>query len=181
MSSPKSTQLYSVVLHVLLIGLACSVVLLARQNQQLQAQIAPATQAPTLAAGDDFEPFLAHHLDGSETVLASAEESDSERLLFFFTTTCPSCQENQDRWRALYERVGHRIDVVGVSLDNPERTRQYREQMDLPFPVVTLPEPQVFAREREIFLVPFTVHLKGEGEVRETWLGVLSDDDIARI
>lgn len=177
----KTIHLYSGFLHFMLIALAASTVFLATKNRALERQLTPEPQEPTLVSGDLMEPFVAQDLDGLDVQVGATDGDPRDRLLFFFTTTCGACQANQEKWRTLYEKVGERYEVVGVSFDPLEATRQYREDFDLPFEVVSIADPKSFAERYKVDMVPLTVRLGADGRVRNSWLGVLSDQAVEDI
>ncbi len=173
--SEKGTVLYSGVLHAFLIALAASTLLLARQNRALEQRLTPKIPPPSIVAGDTFEPFIAHDLEGREIRIGDDPAGARDRLLFIFTTTCGACQENQEKWRAIHAAAGDRYAIVGVSLDPREVTRQYSETLDLPFDIVTVPDSNAFAEQYRVDLVPLTLHVDAGGEVQDSWVGVLSE------
>ena len=179
-TSGRGLPIYGAFLHVALIGLAVSTLLLVRENRELRSQLPPAAE-PRIVAGDVVASFGVLEEDGTETVLESSTHGDQDRLLFFFTTTCPVCRDNQPRWSVLHERVVDRMDVVGVSLDDPEQTRNYLEGFEVAFRVVTVIDPQSFVLEHGVDRVPLTVHVGADGTVRDSWLGPLPDDVVARL
>ena len=178
MSHKKYFPVYGTFLHLSLIALAIGMLMLARENRALERQLTEPESEPTFVAGDAMPTFSAHELDGTEVEIAP---TDREQLLFFFTTTCGACAENQAQWRSLYEQVGPEVDVVGVSLDPPDTTQRYVAEQALPYRVVTVPDSQSFAREHNIFLVPYTLHVGADGRVRQEWTGVMSDEELAGV
>ena len=160
-------DLYQVLLHTLLIGLAAMVVFLVRENRELRGLDAP--PPPQVAEGDRLEAVPVRDLAGGEETLRFAG-AEKERLLFIFTTTCPVCVTNQDAWRTVYERANNRFDIVGVSLSPAEETLTYRNDKELPFRVVVPEDIRGFAMEHAS-QVPLTVRVGRDGVVRGTWLG----------
>ncbi len=180
MSNPRG-RFYSVILHGLLIALALATLFLARESQKLRRQLTTSTESSSLIAGQEIEPFTVQGLDGWEEEIDPAASGGHSRLLFFFSTECAACQENQERWTQLARRLGPETDVIGVSLDSTEATREYRDRQGLPFRVVTLLDPARFAATEQVSAVPFTLHLRPDGRVRDSWVGVLSDRDVEDI
>ncbi|MEM7050530.1 MAG: TlpA disulfide reductase family protein [Acidobacteriota bacterium] len=174
----KRLSPYSLTLHGLLLALAGATVFLTLEVRQLRQAAIEGALPSSLVAGQVFEPFAALDLDGQEL---EVELAGSDRLLFFFTTTCPSCQENQQRWQALHHEVGAIAETLGVSFDPVEPTRAYGEEQQLAYPIVSLRDPGIFAADNQLSAVPFTVLLSADGRVRDSWLGTLSEQDLDEI
>ncbi len=178
-------SVYSIFLHLVLVALCVGVWVTKRAsdqlvliNQELRQQIEPALEPP-VKAGGAIGPLEVETLAGEPLRLATKSPSDRERLLFFFTTECPSCLETQSRWRELHGRLGGEMDIVGISLSTVDRTQFYVQEQTLPFPVVVSVDPRAFAEKHRISLVPLTVHVDKFGKVLGAWQGVLSGREIA--
>lgn len=170
----KRFDTYAIFLHVVLVAMALLIARLAFENHQLK-------QPPVIAqleVGDTVAPVSVNTLDGEEQTLQWAGGAAKERLLLVFTTTCPACRDNQATWRSLHERLGESVDVVGISLDKPEATQVYRQDHALPFPVVIPKDLGSFSKSYEISAVPLTLHIGGDGQVKGTWLGSLSPEQV---
>ncbi|MEM7357435.1 MAG: TlpA disulfide reductase family protein, partial [Acidobacteriota bacterium] len=167
-------DLYSAFLHCALVALAVLTARLAYENHQLKQP----PEVAQLEIGASVEAVPVQTLAGSEQTLGWASQDAKERLLLVFTTTCPACKENQTTWRALYEQVGGSVEVVGISLDQLEATRAYRQVQDLPFPVVIPRDPEAFTQGYEISAVPLTLHIGGDGRVKGSWLGALTAEQL---
>lgn len=174
----KLDKLHRLLLHGLLIGLAAAVVLLAMENRSLRERL-PAPPPTHLEVGTRLPAMPVLDLDGSPRSLDPAGERES--LFFLFTTTCPACLAHQATWREVYERVGDRYEIIGVSLSALDATREYRERHELPFPVVVADDPRELAVTYQSFEVPMTVHVDRGGEVRQAWLGRLPDEALGRL
>lgn len=176
--SSKRLDTYTVTIHCMLVGLAALVAVLVSENRALRALVAP--PPPELTVGEAVPEVAVRGLEGGEELLSFAP-AERESLLLVFTTTCSACRANQDAWRSLYEDTHDRLRVVGVSLDDPDATRAYREEHALPFPVVVPADPQAFARDYAVTRVPFTVHLGRDGRVKGAWFGGLYRDALASL
>lgn len=174
---------YQIFMHVLLVALAATVLALVAENRTLRHDLpAPSTAAPTagLSAGDSMVAVSGQDLEGRAGEMTFTS-GDREHLLFVFTTVCPACRENQSRWRELYERVGERVQITGISLNEVTATSEYKQAHDLPYPIFVAEDARSFATANKIDRVPFTVLLGKNGRVQETWLGALSDETQRRL
>lgn len=173
----KRISPYQFGLHSLLMILTVLVGGLALENRELKQLLAP---VEPVSAGSSAQPIAVQHLDGSEQTL-SFSEAEKESLLLVFTTTCPACSDNQPAWRAVYEANKDRYRVLGIGLDDAQKTAAYRKQQDLPFPVVLPTDYDQFAVEYGITQVPFTIHVDRRGKVVDSWVGALSTDTVLQL
>lgn len=171
-------SVYGIVLHVLLIALAVSTVLLARENFRSRAAGSADRPEPLLVAGASFPSYRFQDLEGIPRTVDFSRPDGPDHLLFFFTTTCPLCTDVQPLWKALYESLEGRAEVLAVSFDPLETTRAYKERMELPFPVLVVPDPNAFVQRYQLTGVPFTLQVAGAGRVRGSWLGPLTEGDL---
>lgn len=175
----KKVNWYMVVLHIFLVVLAVQVLYLAKQNRDLQARVAP-RQMATLEVGEQVAPVTVQEVDGAQQTL-SFKGSEKETLLFVFNTTCPACRQNQTNWKALYENVHDRYNVLGVSLHPEDQTRAYIQEHQLPFRVVMPEDVQSFAGAYKIQAIPQTIHLDRQGKVVEVDVGALSEENLSKL
>ncbi len=168
----------TVFLYLSLAGLCVLVLVLAEQNREFRAQLSP--EVLQLESGDVVADFSAVNLDGRVQNLNWSENS-KERLLLVFTTTCQACQQNQDNWRSLSERVGSQVEIWGISLDPAEATLAYRNENTLPFPVLLPQDRKAFTDTFKVSLVPSTIHIGAGGRVQGAWSGTLSKKDLAHL
>ena len=168
----KRFNTYSVFLHLLLVGQAVLLVALIQQNRNLQ-RFAPSKPTP-LEEGETVQPVVVSSLEDRKRIIEWTD-TDRERLLLVFTTTCAICQENLESWRSLYERLADRVDFVGISLSDMDLTRAYRDNHALPFPVVIPADPKGFTRDYKVPGVPATIYVGSGGRVRGAWLGGLTN------
>ncbi len=173
-----NAKIYPAFLHVSLILLLAISVVLVRQNHALREQLTP--RDSHIQVGQVVGPVEVANLDGEARVLAW-DDAERDRLLLVFTTTCPACAQNQGVWQALHRQLGDRLEVIGVSLDDPDLTRVYREAHELEFDVVTAADREGFLADYEISSVPLTLRISPDGRVRGAWSGGLSDDQMSEV
>ena len=170
--------LYSIVLHLALVGLCFVTVQLAFENRQLKERLAPAPNGPSV--GESVAAIHLQSLDGEETV-HDPTASGRDSLLFVFTTDCPACRQTQDDWRTLHQELDGGVDVLGISLSAMDSTRGYRDQLDLSFPVGIPTEPERLTQNLSISGVPLTLRVGPDGRVRGSWSGTLSADQLTEV
>lgn len=177
----KRATTYQILIHFSLLALCAVVLLLVQENAELRQDLVAA--APTLPTGPEpgatFSSLAVKQLDGQAKTLELADGKD--RLVFFFTTTCPSCRENQSAWKAIHEQAQGDVDIVAISFDSVEDTAAYRQEHDLSFRVLVAEDPATAARELGVPAVPTTVRLGADGTVEASWVGVLSTEEIGAV
>ncbi|MGB8542333.1 MAG: TlpA disulfide reductase family protein [Candidatus Acidiferrales bacterium] len=82
-------------------------------------------------------PFLARDIDGN--VISTAEWKDKVVLLNFWATWCPPCREEVPELVDLQARYKDRLQVIGISMDDPEDVRGVKKfaiQESVNYPIV---------------------------------------------
>ena len=82
-------------------------------------------------------PFLVRDIDGN--VISSAEWKDKVVLLNFWATWCPPCREEVPELVDLQTRYKDRLQVIGISMDDPEDVRgvkKFATQEGVNYPIV---------------------------------------------
>jgi hypothetical protein len=122
-------------------------------------------------------------LDLSEVMPINGEldlKTGHRRLVYLFTTTCPSCLINQSPWRDLAEILdGTDLSVIGVSLDNRQWTIEYPDSVM--YPVYVVGDPASFMVHNKIQSVPQTILCSRNQEVEQIWIGSISSEHMAEI
>jgi thiol-disulfide isomerase/thioredoxin len=82
-------------------------------------------------------PFLVRDIDGN--VISTAEWKDKVVLLNFWATWCPPCREEVPELVDLQTRYKDRLQVIGISMDDPEDIRAVKKfavQEGVNYPIV---------------------------------------------
>src|ERR1700728_1306616 len=82
-------------------------------------------------------PFLVRDIDGN--VISTAEWKDKVVLLNFWATWCPPCREEVPELVDLQTRYKDRLQVIGISMDDPEDVRTVKKfavQEGVNYPIV---------------------------------------------
>jgi thiol-disulfide isomerase/thioredoxin len=82
-------------------------------------------------------PFLVRDIDGN--VISTAEWKDKVVLLNFWATWCPPCREEVPELVDLQSRYKDRLQVIGISMDDPEDIRTVKKfavQEGVNYPIV---------------------------------------------
>lgn len=117
------------------------------------------------------------------------------RLIVFFypAAMTPGCTVEATDFRDSYgDLVAAGIDIVGVSPDPPERNARFREEADLPFPLLSDPDHAVaaaygawgpkksFGKEYE-GLIRSTFVVGPDGEIEREYRNVRAKGHVARV
>ena len=94
-----------------------------------------------VAPGEPAPDFSAHDSDGHPVKLSDFRGKQRVVLYFFPKCFTPGCDIEAGRFRDDYPKFqGKGTQVLGVSTDEAEVARKFREKFRLPFPL--LPDPQ---------------------------------------
>ncbi len=158
-------------------GLSVEVVLLARKNRELRAQINRVEIQRTPArveAGEIVPPFLLVDEFGDK-IEVSFDHQAPRSFLLFFATGCDACEHIYPIWNDLFsETESATWRVLPIRVDEPGDIPSAKDgQLNLA--VFTLPDdaPNVLLK---VTSVPTTLMLDANGRVEKAWTGILSDE-----
>jgi len=104
-------------------------------------------------------------------------------LLFVFSTTCPHCERNLAKWREIFQKLKLQkpgvINVIGVSIDNIDKTNEYFLKNKLSY--TTLIADTLFERRYKVRAVPQTILINGDGKVKNNWSGELTTQQVKEL
>jgi thiol-disulfide isomerase/thioredoxin len=183
--APKRRDGFTLFLGVATALLAVLVLLLARQNRNLKAELsALATGLPpgALKSGDLLAPFDLIDADGKTTHVGF--DGHGETLLLVFSATCGACQETLPVWdRLLKEPPRASLHVIGIQTDFPREPGAPNPLAlpDLPFPVFGAPTALAAAPLTKFPSIPAAALLDGKGAVTAVWFGVPTDAQVSEM
>lgn len=127
---------------------------------------------PALKPGVVAPDFELKNLDGSNFHLADALESGPV-LLVFLKVNCPVCQFGLPILDRIYSSYGGRhIQVIGISQNDEQKTRQFVQQYNISFPVLLDPAPQYrVSNSYGLTNVPTTYWIDAEQQILRTTVG----------
>lgn len=181
MSDRKHRLLYWCGLAVILL-LSTAVVMLMVKNNELRSRLRenPITIVRELRSGDRIEPIEALTIEGLATTVTFSEPG-MKYLVLVFSTTCPYCDNNLEKWRSFARscsQVG--CSVIGISIHPIGLTRQYLLDRGVPFYAVVNTDRK-FTEENKLPGVPMTILISNGGLVENVWSGALDDDQVGEI
>jgi hypothetical protein len=140
-----------------------------------------ASSESKLYHGGKVKPIRATTLDNRETVVAFQDGEWKHHLIFVFNTTCSNCLQNLPSWNMLSKF--HMVDstrVIGISLDEMDRTRTYVSKRDVAFEIYSVVDSS-FKRDYRVAGVPLTILVGTGGLVQGAWCGILNADTLHNI
>lgn len=155
------------ILSAALIAASTLVLLLSSRLRDLSADYREFRLLSTMPHSGGVVPtFQTVTLAGASVTVGEVDDSLARQLLFVFNTTCPYCRGIIPLWQHMadsLEGLG-RVQVLAISLDAADTTRQYIREHRLRYPVLTFPTSKLKRLYRAV-AVPQTVVLDWKGTV----------------
>ena len=176
-ASTSSLQRLSNLLIVAIVAVAAVVIWsLVEQNRILKDQLSGTSQIDSslefFETGDTLPNVTIATTTGATAELLS--RIDGGGVVAFLTTTCPFCARSLGEWEKIQDDLKQaHLPLIGISLHPAEMTREYVEQHNIAFPVVTVPSLEDQDRLK-VGAVPFTVAVDDSGTVTKAWRGLLT-------
>lgn len=145
-----------------------------------------------LEPGDRAPDFRLLDQDGDEVSLA--DFAGRKLVVYFYPRAfTPGCTTEACDFRDRYETfTGTGYEIVGISPDDPEKLRRFREEHGLPFPLLSDPDHTVaeaygawgtkkrYGKEYE-GLIRSTILVDADGNVEAAWYNVRAKGHVDRI
>jgi len=176
-------RIYQTLLPLIVIAVSVQCYMTTMDNRKLKKELQTKWTNPmqtmqmgamdVLKSGEKIKAFSAADINGVERQIAP-ENAAKKTLIFAFTTTCPACKANSPNWVKLYESVDkNKWDVVGISLDDIEKTKAYVTEKGFVFPVLAMKEKKDMLSQLKIRRIPTTIAVDEKQTVEEVWIGGL--------
>jgi len=124
---------------------------------------------------------------GGETVQFSDVLAQGKPVVLnFWAALCPACRFEMPDLQAVYEDFDGQVLFVGIDigpftgLGSREAGRALIKELGVTYPVGTTFEAEVVMNYR-VFGMPTTVFITPEGEIVETWTGLLTKDKMTEL
>ena len=181
MSENKSSPQKSWVSIGLIVILCVLDLLLIKQNLDLRKQLAAGGRTLDLTKnflqpGDVVTPVTATDLNGHPYQL-DYNKDGRQRLILFFSPTCPYCQQQSPLWRDLLDKVdSNRFIVVGVVSDREDKQLVSAYANGAGYFKTKTPLPLVFfdsdsLGSYKLTATPTTLLINEAGQVEHAWIG----------
>lgn len=97
-----------------------------------------AHQLTVTAEGQKFTDFVVKAEDGTDQKLSEHVGQGKVTLVDFWASWCPPCRAEMPKLKALKEKYGDKLNVLGVAVwDNPDDTRKAIDELGITWPVIT--------------------------------------------
>lgn len=173
-------------LYVLLAMMGAANLLLLNQNLRMRRSMEAALPA-RLAVGDRVPPFTAAGLDGEQIDIAYTGQ-ERDRLLFFYTPSCPYSRQQFPGWLELAGRADKsKLEVLGLAADAEDtaKLRQYLHEMGLArssgVTFTTVLVPREVRSTYKLSETPLTLLIANDGTVKKVWAGRWDSEALASV
>jgi len=181
MSENKSSPQKSWVSIGLIVILCVMDLLLIKQNLDLRKQLMAGGKTIDLTRnflqpGDVVTPVTATDLEGRPYQL-DYKKDGRQRLILFFSPTCPYCQQQSPLWRDLLDKVdSNRFTVIGVVSDREDKQLVSAYADGAGYFKTKTPLPLAFfdsdsLGSYKLTATPTTLLINEAGMVEHTWVG----------
>jgi peroxiredoxin len=173
-SSFLKTQLWSVILIVLILVMGVEIFLLVQENRKLRSALkAPRGPIKILNPQEKVPPLVAIDQKGEEVKVEYP--SSKKTVLFWFSAACPSCEHNLEFWKEIYQKHSSaRLRVFGVTKSGEEKAKEFVDKFQLEFPVLIVSDFSLLDQYR-VEVIPQTMLIDNNGIVQKVWPGPLSE------
>ncbi len=166
----------SMVLVVALTAATVLMVALALQKRDLLARIEGLTTQIRDPYPGLYVPAVTLPSVSGDSVLLGKAPPGHVQVLFVFSISCEFCKASFAAWKRIAGElaVNAQVEVVGISVDSVEATRDYIEEHGLEFPVLSFTERRLRALYRTVAF-PQSIVLNANGEVAYARLGSVTE------
>ena len=163
--------------YALLVLAAGLITYLAYQNHQLSREYLSAREALALPkVGYTVPAFDSKTLSGRKVTVGTP--AGVGQLLLVFEVHCPYCRKTLPAWKEIETELARLkesgIEILGLSLNSRDSTRQYVTENELSFDVTTFPNARL-VRLYKATSYPLTILVDSTGRVEYSRLGVISN------
>jgi peroxiredoxin len=120
--------------------------------------------------------------DATGRTLSAASFDGKALLLNFWASWCQPCVEEMPMLSQLHQDLaGQDFAIIGVALDDPERAREFAEELSVAYPLLFGRADAMLVGRRygnRAGLLPYSVLVDAEGIIRWTRLGALERSEV---
>jgi peroxiredoxin len=169
------TQLWSIILIIIVVVMGIEILLLVQENQKLRRALShPRGPFKVLGPGDKVHSLFGINLDGKEF---KVDYPSKERtMLLWFSPTCPSCEENLEFWKEIYRNYrSENLRFIGVTNFGQDKTSEFAKVNQLEFPILIVSNLSLM-EQYKVEVIPQTILIDTNGIVQKVWPGPLTDE-----
>jgi peroxiredoxin len=169
------TQLWSIILIVLVLVMGVEILFLVQENKKLREALSHSRGPVKILSPEEKVPSLVGvNLKGEEFKLTYP--SSEKTVLFFFSPDCPACEENLEFWKEIYQKYdSDKLRVIGATNSDRDKTREFVRKFQLTFPVMIVSDLSLLDKYK-VEAVPQTMLIDTSGTVQKVWPGPLPEN-----
>jgi peroxiredoxin len=169
------TQLWSIILIVLVLVMGVEILLLVQENRELRVALkAPGGSLKILNPKEKVPPLSGIDQKGEKVKVEYP--SSKKTVLFWFSVECPSCEYNLEFWKQIYHKHSSgMLRFFGVTSSEEDKTEEFIKKFQLEFPVLVLSDFSLLEKYR-VEVIPQTMLIDTNGVVQKVWPGSLSEN-----
>jgi peroxiredoxin len=169
------TQLWSIILIVLVVVMGIEVLLLVQENQKLRKVLSrPRGPFKVLGPGEKVPSLFGINLEGKE--LKVEYPSKQRTVLLWFSPACPSCEENLEFWKEVYRNYNSdNLRFIGVTTFGQDKTSEFVRKNQLEFPILIVSNLSLIDQYK-VEVIPQTILIDTNGIVQKVWPGPLANE-----
>ncbi|HEX9912155.1 MAG TPA: TlpA disulfide reductase family protein [candidate division Zixibacteria bacterium] len=168
------TQIWSIVLIVIIIVMGVEILLLVQENKKLRNTLS-LSKGPfkILNPEEKVPPLIGIDQKGEEVRIDYP--SSKKTVLFWFSPACPSCEENLVFWKEIYQRHNsEKLRFAGVTQAEKSKVEEFIKRFQLEFPVLIISNLSL-VDQYKVEVIPQTMLIDSNGIVQKVWPGPLSE------
>jgi len=99
----------------------------------------------------------------------------------FFASWCPPCRAELPDFEAVHQQLGDKVTFVGVNQDFTEDSwRGFVADSQISYDTVFQPQSEIWS-EIGTQAMPTTVFISADGEIKQVWAGLITDDKLEEV
>jgi len=162
------SQLWSIILIVLVLAMGVEILLLVQENRELRLAL------KVLNPKEKVPPLTGIDQKGNEVKVEYP--SSKKTVLFWFSAECPSCEYDLEFWKQIYQKHNSgMLRFFGVTSSEKDKTEEFVKKFQLEFPVLVLSDFSLLEKYR-VEVIPQTMLIDTNGVVQKVWPGSLSEN-----
>jgi peroxiredoxin len=171
MAFTLSRDRWTIILIVIILIMGFEIFYLVYQNHKLRSIINdPKRYFKTLTNDDTVPAITAPDIDGNDFSLDYSKTAP-HTLLYWFSSTCSSCEENIDFWNTIFRTYSSdKLRNAGMFVGSADEAREFVSKNGIEFPVLCAGQPYIVETYKGNVL-PQTVFISPEGIILGVWPG----------
>ena len=117
--------------------------------------------------------------DGGTATLA--DYHGQPLVVNFFASWCPPCRAELPDFEAVHQKLGDDVTFVGINQDFTEESwKSFVAESQVTYDTVFQPQSEIWS-ELGTQAMPTTVFISADGEIKQVWAGLITDDKLEEV